>query len=72
MSINQHHGSFVLDCWTGVESLDDRKSLYSDNFDELRTEALKLLRGGHYRYLVLSRWHSIKKDWIKIELLRAE
>ena len=72
MPINPHVGSFALDCYTSAHSCDDAKSLYSDNFDELRAEALKILRSGHYQCLALYRWHAIKKDWIEIEELTPD
>ncbi|OWK20728.1 hypothetical protein AJ88_26110 [Mesorhizobium amorphae CCBAU 01583] len=71
MPTNPHPGSFALDYWTSAESR-ETKTIYSDNLDELRTEALKILRGGHHRFLVLYRWHAIKKDWIEIEELTPD
>ena len=72
MPINSKVGCFALDCWTSAESCDDPNTVYSDNRDELRTEALRILRGGHYRFLVLSRWHAIKNDRIEIEVLTPD
>jgi hypothetical protein len=71
-SINPHVGSFALDCFTSADGCDDPTTVYSDNPDNLRLEALKLLQDGHYRFLVLSRWHAIKKDWIEIEELTPD
>jgi hypothetical protein len=65
-------GSFALDCFSTADSRDDPTIVYSDNLDELRTEALRILRGGRYRFLVLYRWHAIKHDWIEIEELTAD
>ncbi|CAN7597499.1 hypothetical protein LJR234_004606 [Mesorhizobium amorphae] len=72
MSINPHVGSFALDCWTSAHSRDDPKTVYADNPDELRAEALKILRSEERRYLVLYRWHAIKKDWIEVEELTPD
>jgi hypothetical protein len=63
---------YALDCWTSAKSRDDPKTVYSDNLNELRTEALKIVRDGHYRFLILYRWHAIEKDWIEIEELTPE
>jgi hypothetical protein len=68
MSINPHIGCFALDCWTSADSRDP-KSIYSNNRDELRAEAEKVLRSEERRFLVLYRWHSIKRDWFEIEEL---
>jgi hypothetical protein len=72
MPINLQVGRFALDCLPSGDRCDDVETVYSDNPEELRTEALKILRGGRYGLLVLYRWHAIKHDWFEIEELTTD
>lgn len=69
MAIRHDDGQFGLDCWIDEDDESEPASEFSDNQQELRERAEVLLRGGKYRYLVLSRWNpdlEPEGDWVEI------
>ena len=72
MAINKDDGEFGLDCWLDPESTGDAdEELFSDDVEELKSEAQKLLNGGRYKYLLLSRWDDDKDEWVNVEEFEA-
>ena len=72
MAINKDDGEFGLDCWLDPGSTGDAdEELFSDDVEELKSEARKLLNGGSYKYLLLSRWDDDKDEWVNVEEFEA-
>jgi len=69
MATNIIDGTYGLDCWLDPEDQGDPLSiLYSENVEELRVEATRLIAGGRIRYCELSRYDYANEDWVVIEV----
>ena len=72
MTINTEDGRFGLDCWEDPESeAEADQVLFSDDEAELRAEATRLIAGGRFKYLVLSRWDEATDEWTELDEFAA-
>jgi hypothetical protein len=59
MTTNATDGQFCLDCWVDPESEEYPDHCeYSENVEELRALAGRLIKGGRFKFLRLSRWNA--------------
>lgn len=54
-------GDFAMHLWLG-EQMEADRIVRSHNIDDLRAEAVRLYKGGRYKYVGLYRWDYDKKD----------
>lgn len=72
MAISATEGEFGLDCWVDAESeAEADQELFSDDADELRAEAERLIGEGKFRYISLSRWDDAADAWVELEAFEA-
>ncbi len=72
MAISATEGEFGLDCWVDAESeAAADQELFSDDADELRAEAARLIGEGRYTYISLSHWDEDTDAWTELEVFEA-
>ena len=71
--ISHIDGQFALDCWEDPDRDDvEATTDYSDDVEELRAHAQKLLVARRFRYMELSRWDAAGDQWVEIETLTED
>jgi len=72
VAIRTDDGQYALDCWEDPDRDDVEASTdYSDSLAELRAHAERLIAGGRFRYLELSRWNADHQEWDELEVFEV-
>ncbi len=75
MAINTDDGKLGLDCWKEAQTsgtANAEQSLFSEDRKELREEAMKLLKDGMYRRVILYQWDARRSAWVGLEELTTK